>query len=307
MMEESSPRGRPRRVWVAVALSLMTTGLGQVYCGRIVHGLLFAGLGALSVPICLGLLARGGPTSSVVFLTALAAAVGVQAVALVDAVRLARRTRPDYALKEYNHWLAYLMLMVIGSGGGITCAFYFREKCVQAFRIPVASMYPTIAPGDRVLANKTVYARADPKVGDVVVFPNPDQRAEKYIKRVVATAGQTVAIRGGVVYVDGRPLAQQAAPEDVAEPIRRLRPGRAVYETNGEAKYLIFFAPAGGQTPKDYPPAVVPKHHVFCLGDNRNHSKDSRTFGPIPVVGVIGRVEYLYLPGERWERFGRLR
>jgi len=54
------------------------------------------------------------------------------------------------------------------------------------------------------------------------------------------------------------------------------------------------------------PPTTVPKHHCFVLGDNRDSSRDSRTFGAVPLAGIIGRADFLYAPAREWSRFGSL-
>jgi len=75
----------------------------------------------------------------------------------------------------------------------------------------------------------------------------------------------------------------------------------------GNTKYTIFLAgPPHNQASSDFAKITVPEHHCFVLGDNRNNSRDSRHFGPVPLATVKGRADYLYFPAKDWSRFGRL-
>ena len=85
--------------------------------------------------------------------------------------------------------------------------------------------------------------------------------------------------------------------------------GEVFYEYNDQAKYKIILVPpkqSKKASSTDFKQLTVPKYHCFVLGDNRNHSKDSRSFGCIPVASIKGRFDYLYFPVERWSRFGKV-
>lgn len=123
------------------------------------------------------------------------------------------------------------------------------------------SMAPTLHGADRLFVTKM--GRTDFQVGDIVIFTPPEHlgRQELFVKRVVAKAKDTFVIDGGVVYVNGVPL---------------------------EESYL-------GQEPyleRDYPYTMgtVPEGMVFLLGDNRNDSNDSRTFGFVQEEQIVGKV-----------------
>jgi signal peptidase I len=137
---------------------------------------------------------------------------------------------------------------------------------VQPFVIPSASMEPTLLVGDRVLVDKTAYRFGTPHVGDVVVFYSPEDQRIDYIKRVIAVEGQTVEVREGVVYVDGKartePFVNQAAKD--------------AYTSTS--------------------PVIVPAGSVWVMGDNRANSRDSRVFGPRPVSDLLGKAFCIYWP-----------
>ncbi len=303
-----------RHVWVAVMLSLIMPGLGQVYCGRLRRGLILTFLNLLLLPVLIGLFQVS--TSVVLIQTAIgliAAGGAVQLIALVDSVCLARRAGTGYRLKDYNSPLVYVLLLLIVTAGATGSALYLRDRALEAFRVPTASCYPTILPNDRILANKSAYKADDPQRGDLVVHIYPENRHCNYIKRVVAVAGDTVEIRDERLYINGQELPRRELPASALDNIRidagagQLE-GRIFEETNGDAKYEIFLA----KSPHDgavggFEKITVPAHHCFVLGDNRNLSRDSRDFGPIHLGLVKGRADYIYWPAKDWSRCGKLR
>ena len=125
------------------------------------------------------------------------------------------------------------------------------------------SMQPTLQTGDRVLVNKLGYRFGNPERGDVVLLRGDD--GDLLIKRVAATGGETVAARGGNIYVDGEPLREP---------------------------YALKAAPAM----LTVEPTTVPPGHVYVLGDNRGNSTDSRYFGPVPQERLAGEAVAILWP-----------
>lgn len=295
MSDTFEPATRKRHAWLAVVLTLLLTGLGQVYCGRLTRGLVFICLSVVAIPVTAAMVANEVPLATAIFVLAgLIGLVGVTVVALVDAWRLARRTKRDYELKEYNRLAVYLLLYALGKGGQLGGLLYARDHFLEAFIVPSASMRPTIELGDRVLGNKTAYQTLDPCRGDVIIFRDPENWRRNFIKRIVAVGGDTVEMKDGRLIVNGQPLERQAAADQEATVFR---------EVNGGASYLIV---EGGQAGSDFGPLTVPPHHCFVLGDNRGESHDSRDFGPVPLTSIVARADYLYWPADGWSRFGRL-
>jgi signal peptidase I len=197
-------------------------------------------------------------------------------------------------------------------GVALLLALVIRTFVVQAFKIPSGSMLPTLEIGDHILVNKFLYGprlevpltqlsfgrlpglRA-PEPGDVIVFVNPRNPSLDFIKRVIATAGQTIEIRDRHVYVDGVP---SPSPSTLSErsPCLPTEPP--------------FSWPRRG--PESCGPYVVPEGFVFVMGDNRGSSYDSRAWGPVPVENIKGRALIIYWSWDgpdrwvRWERIGRL-
>ncbi len=314
MSETESGIVKKRHPLIAIFLSLILPGLGHIYCGRIARGIILAFLSGIFIPIIFGTLSVSHSTVRIaVIVTALFASLVVELVAIIDSWYVARHTTPGYILKDYNKWYLYIILILMSAGNSSQISFNVKASLVQAFRVPVAFNYPTIVPNDRILANKRAYKTSDPKRGDTVVFISPIDRRVKWIKRVVAIAGDTVEIKNHELYINDQKLQRRELPDSVLDKIRtevrgQLLKGNVYEETNGDVKYKIFLAqPPHDQASPDFAKITVPKYHCFVLGDNRSLSCDSRRFGPIPLATIIGRADYIYWPAKDWSRLGSLR
>ena len=200
--------------------------------------------------------------------------------------------RQKSQVREYAEALLVALLL----------ALVIRTFVVQAFKIPSGSMLPTLQIGDHILVNKFLYGPRleipltqislgqlpgirKPKPGDVVVFIWPKDRTKDFIKRVVATEGQTIEVRDRHVFIDGKPWDDSHATW-----MMQQRAG-----------------PAGAGD--NYGPYTVPKDHVFVMGDNRDQSYDSRFWGPVPLADIKGQALVIYWSwdgGDRWLRWDRL-
>jgi signal peptidase I len=279
-----------RRPWIAAILSFIMPGLGQAYSGLLPRGLIWMLLCGISSVA--GLLILSHPTA---YSWTLGCAAGLAQVAIwiagvIDSYRCALRCRADYQLKDYNRWHVYVLLLLMGTGSLLSYALDVRVYLIQPFMIPSASMYPTISPRDHVVAVKNAYWNADPQRGDMVLFTNPDNRREFWIKRVIAIAGDTVAVKDGDVYVNGAKLSRQLIGPDVVSGAT----GQIFDEDNNGAKYRIFISQ--DHPAPDFPEITVPKNECFVMGDNRNKARDSRYVGSIPITSILGKFEYRYWP-----------
>jgi signal peptidase I len=290
-----------RSPWTAAFLSLIMPGLGQVYTGALAQGLVWMFLcGSFSVT---GLLLVSFPSAYSWTLGCVAelSSLVIWLAAAVDSRRLALRCKPDYELKDYNRWYAYVLLLFLGTGGLLAYALDVRVYLIQPFIIPTASMYPTIHPKDRVIAVKNAYQTVDPRRGDLVLLLNPDDRRMYFIKRVVALAGDTVEIKSGNLYVNGVELPREPIGPATISSGKTTSTGEVFYEINNGAKYRIFISQE--KPAADFGPITVPKYDCFVMIDNRNDSIDSRYFGPIAVTSLKGRFQYRYWPitgGAHW-------
>jgi signal peptidase I len=183
----------------------------------------------------------------------------------------------------------------------IAVALFALTFILQPFRIPSESMERTLLVGDFLLVNKMIYGKPgfwshllpyrQVQRGDIVVFHFPLDPAEHVVKRVVGVPGDRIRLVNGVVYRNGRA---------VTEPF-------AVYESSGEDAFRDQF-PAGGYTNPGIDPhwwqvmrgdvqngeLIVPANSYFVLGDNRNHSRDSRYWGFVPRAAIVGRPFVIY-------------
>lgn len=183
----------------------------------------------------------------------------------------------------------------------ILVALVVRSSIVEAFWVPSGSMLPTIQIGDHLFVNKLAYGFKLPFIGyevfhwgevdrgEIIVFLSPEANRNgtriDLIKRVVAVGGDTVQIRAKEVFVNGERI---------------------------EDDYAIFADTRYRSMPNrdDFGPIKVPKGKLFMMGDNRDHSHDSRFWGFANVEDVKGKATFIYWSkptGEwlpRWERFG---
>jgi len=201
MTDEGDGKIEPRTPMNAVLLSLCMAGLGHVYCGEMVVGLVWAAVGTASGLVSLWLLATHHVAVSWI------PVVAVMVVAALHAWKSAKRCPVDYRLKSWNRWYVYLLLVFLCSVGSVGYALVVRDHYVESFVIASQSMSPTFKKGDRILVNKMVYRNQEVQLGDVIVFANPEKPSMTYIKRVVALSGDEVLISGGELTVNGKVVA----------------------------------------------------------------------------------------------------
>jgi signal peptidase I len=296
----------PRKPWVAVVLSLFSTGLGHVYSGRIVPGLVLFLLSLLFAPIAV--LASWLQASTEVLLVLILSSLGVVAVylyAACDAYRAARRAGDPYQAREFNTGVVYVLFALVGLTYPPCVAHYLRANVFEAFFIPTASESPNFLPGDHVLVNKRAYQGRAPDRGDVVVFRSPKDRRQTWIKRVIGLPGDTVEVKEGQVILNGKKLERERVPAELL-PFSLEEGALAFEEFNSGNRYKILLGPADKKA-EDFPKQTVPDGCCFVLGDNRNLSRDSRNIGFVALGEVLGAVQYIYLPAESWGRFGAYR
>jgi signal peptidase I len=305
--QANSPTAR-RIPWVAMALSFLSAGVGHIYCGRIFKGLLlyFAWF-VIPLAVAIGALCEAslGTLVGLILIPTLAVTV-LYVYAAFDAYSIAKTTDIEYPLKDYNRAAIYWLLILVELVYPIGLTAGVREYVFEAFFLPERSMAPNFLPGDRILVNKLASRKEFPERGDVIVFRNPEPEGGRvFIKRVIAVAGDRVAINGDVVEVNGKQLERERVPTESLDAIRDHIDQDVFYESQSGARYLVM---TGGDESGDHATRstelVVPRRCVYVLGDNRSRSRDSRQFDPIHVGDVIGYVDYIFWPAGSWSRFG---
>lgn len=178
----------------------------------------------------------------------------------------------DVAVPRVNKRLRVLIEWLLVAVCAFALALLIRTFLVQAYYIPSSSMEQTLRENDRVLVNKMSYRFGDVSRGDVIVFAKPANAPgtiNDFIKRVIALPGETITFENGEVLVNGEVLAEAYAP-----------PGRTF--VNGQLMDCANTLPSVNY-------CLVPQDTVFVMGDNREFSTDSRTFGPVAIDSIVGR------------------
>ncbi len=168
-------------------------------------------------------------------------------------------------LSELRFWLRDLLLAV-GLAAIIIVFLY------QPVKVEGTSMVPMLSDQERIFINKFVYSFEAIQRGDIVVFWYPMDRTKSFIKRVVGLPGETVEVRRGHVWVNGKEL-----PEPYMRP--------DFYDT------------------ASYPATRVPPDHYYVLGDHRSSSNDSRVWGTVDAKFIYGKAVFCYWP---FDKFGSL-
>ncbi len=165
--------------------------------------------------------------------------------------------------KRVLEWGAVILVALAISIG-------IRGFALQAFFVPSGSMIPTLDIGDRILVDKLFFSASSVGRGTIVVLHHPSHdnmcgpSGEDLVKRVIATAGETIWSKGNTIYIDGSPITENYLPRGTSlglTPIARQR---------------------------------VPKGDVYLLGDNRSISCDSRYWGPVPTSSIVGKVVAIF-------------
>jgi len=200
------------------------------------------------------------------------------------------KRRRKSIVREYAEAIAIAILL----------ALVIRSLVVQAFTIPSGSMMDTLLVGDYILVNKFLFGPElpltdwrlpgirDPQRGDIIVFRYPQDEKRDFIKRIVATGGERVQIRGHQVIVNGQPLR---------EPYTKFADSGA---PRGEAYCGYTYG---------CEPTTVPADSYFVMGDNRDNSQDSRYWGFVKRDKIRGKAFLIYWSwdGDRhWLRWWRL-
>jgi signal peptidase I len=188
---------------------------------------------------------------------------------------------PPPARRRWRHNPLVELVVILAVAFGL--AYVIQAYVVRPYKIPSASMEPTLEVGDMVLVNRFIYDFESPHRGDIIVFHPPgigdqairgdtSEASVNYIKRVIGLPGETVQILHGQVRICEHP---RVGCFFLHEP---------------------YLSAADNRDTGNFGPYLVPKNDYFVMGDNRDDSLDSRFWGPVPRRNIIGEAFLIYWP-----------
>lgn len=216
-------------------------------------------------------------------------------------------------------------------GPAILVVMLIRSILAEPFRIPSGSMVPTLAIGDHILVTKYTYGlrwpltripigeMSVPERGDVVVFifpgsnegkisqtidlPIPPFNTLDYVKRVVGLPGEEIQVKNNVLHINGVPQERTMLEAvDFVDDRCRTNATRSYTENLDGLEHVVLNAASYGRRMGDYGPKTVPEGHIFVMGDNRDHSADSRVWGFVPIENIKGKAQLVWLSYDKCKR-----
>jgi len=193
-------------------------------------------------------------------------------------------------------------------GVALILALIIRAFLIQSFHIPSGSMIPTLLVHDFILVDKVTYRLREPDRGDVVVFHFPLNEKVYYIKRIIGIPGDRVQVRDGVVYINGKPVAEREDGRYTYYEKGIKREGKLFIEvlprkSGGEKEHLILKTGITGDNTSIF---VIPKGKYFMMGDNRNNSYDSRYWGFVDRDKIVGIARIIFFSWDSHSHLPRL-
>lgn len=203
----------------------------------------------------------------------LAFAIGFCLFVMFDALYNAIRLK-EIQIRSYNRWYIYLTIILINSFA--INPLIMSIKPFKAYKMPSGSMEPTLFAGDSLIVRKTLYGDKEPERKDIVVFRYPAYPHKDFIQRVIGLPGDKIEIRRRQVIVNDQPLEEN-------------------YVFTSQATS----SPTKPSVHDQFGPVVVPDRKLFVLGDNRDHSYDSRYWGFVDYSDLKGKALYIYWAKDR--------
>lgn len=158
------------------------------------------------------------------------------------------------------------MLQIVASVALALLLFFGVQTIIESRVVEGSSMEVGLHDGQRLIVVKAAYWFGEPQRGDVVIFTHPIDPERTLVKRVIGLPGEWIEIKNSIVYVNGSPLDEPYV-KGATSAFSRMQ---------------------------------IPDNYCFVMGDNRQASSDSRSWGPLPEENIIGRAWLLYWPLEDW-------
>lgn len=182
--------------------------------------------------------------------------------------KFARQEPKQWLWAKWKNWGEPLLVAAV-------LAIVIRTFIFGPYKIPTGSMKPTFMENDKIFVDKFTYRFHEPMRGDIIVFKYPLDRKKDFVKRLVGLPGDTVEIRKGILFVNGKPMMEPPFGTHTYYNVEDWEFGKS-----GQ----VIHVPAG---------------QYFALGDNSAHSADSREWGFIPKKDLIGKAFMIWWPPKR--------
>lgn len=164
------------------------------------------------------------------------------------------------------HLIDFIQTLVVF---GAIFALVFWQ-IAQPHKVSGNSMLSTLHNGEYILTDKVSYKIGQPQYGDIIVFKNPRDESQDFVKRIIGLPGDSIKIINNTILVNGQPINEYYLPPQIKTEARNF--------------------------PEDENPYQVNSDQYYVLGDNREHSSDSREWGTITKEEIIGKVFFRYWP-----------
>ena len=283
MVEHRLAKNKTINIVGAAILSFLMFGLGQISCGKIKRGVSLYIISNILIGVAIFICIQ--PFNHTILVAALIY-IAVFLFVIIDSIIIAKNPDNTLKLKPFVGYSLLVGILIINSSViKPVIANVVRNDFVQAFKIPAASMMPSILIGDHILVNKRLYRNSKPQKGDIVVFTIPQEPSKDFIRRIIGLSGDVIEIKNKQLYINN-----QKVEED--------------YIINTDSNIL--------QNRDNYGPVTVPEGSLFVLGDNRDNSYDSRFWGFLDSQKLKGKVSSIYWSWDaenssvRWNRIGKL-
>jgi signal peptidase I len=195
----------------------------------------------------------------------------------------------------------------------VLIAVVVRTVGYEPFNIPSGSMKPTLLVGDYLFVKKWVYGysryslpfswppfegriwSAPVQRGEVVVFKHPPDQAEDYIKRIIGLPGDRIQVKKGILYINDQPVQRAQVEDWYDEQTRETLKQYVETLPNGVQHRIVEISDDNPQPNTDNTDVyVVPEGQYFAMGDNRDHSSDSRVWRFVPADNLVGRASFIF-------------
>lgn len=170
-------------------------------------------------------------------------------------------------IKKLGSFLIEILQVIVFA---ISIFLFIYLLIMQPHKINGSSMEPNFHDGEYLLTDKVSYRFGDPQRGEVIVFKAPPDFTEEFIKRIIGLPGDKIMIKDGKTYLNGQEINEFYLPD--------------------------YFITQAGKVVTEGTEYTVPEGTYLVFGDNRNHSYDSRNFGPISRDKIVGRAWFIYWP-----------